>query len=213
MTSLRHDQRERHLRRGLRLEYLTVGWNILEGLVAVGAGLAAGSIALIGFGVDSFVETISGAVLIWRLGAEARGRHDEAAVERIEERAERLVGIAFLILAAYVAFEAVRSLVSRDAAEASPIGIALTGLSIVVMLWLARAKRRTGEALVSRALIADAQQTYACWYLSVVTLAGLALNALFGLWWADPVAALGIVILLVREGLEAIRGDEHNEGE
>ncbi len=196
------------LRRGLRLEYLTVGWNIAEGLIAIGAGLAAGSIALIGFGVDSFVETISGLVLIWRLSAETRGRLDEEAVEIVERRAEWLVGVAFLLLAAYVGFEAVRSLVGQEAPDASPVGIALTAVSIAVMLWLARAKRRTGEALGSRALIADAQQTYACWYLSVVTLTGLALNAAFGWWWADPVAALGIVVLLVREGFEALRGED-----
>ena len=154
-----------------------MGWNIAEGVIAIGAGLAAGSIALIGFGVDSFVETISGHVLIWRLSAEAQGRLDEEAVERVERRAEQLVGAAFLLLAAYVGFEAVRSLVGQEAPDASPLGIALTAVSIAVMLWLARAKRRTGEALGSRALIADAQQTYACWYLSVVTLTGLALNA------------------------------------
>ncbi len=200
--------RGRLLSRGLRLEYVTVSWNILEGLVAMGAGLAAGSIALIGFGVDSFVETISGGVLIWRLSSEVRGNLDEDAIERVERRAERLVGVAFLLLAAYVAFEAIRSLLIQDEPRASPIGIALTTLSIVVMLWLARAKRHTGEALGSRALIADAQQTYACWYLSGVTLSGLALNAAFGLWWADPVAALGIVVLLVREGIEAVRGEQ-----
>lgn len=197
-----------NLKRGLRLEYLTVGWNVVEGIVAVAAGIAAGSIALIGFGVDSFVETISGAVIIWRLMAETRGQHDEEAMERIERRAERIVGIAFLLLAAYVGFEAVRALINHDAPDASPVGIALTAVSIVVMLWLARAKRQTGEALGSRAMLADAQQTYACWYLSVVALAGLALNAVFGLWWADPVAALGITVLLVREGLEALRGEE-----
>lgn len=196
------------LRRGLRLEYLTVGWNVVEGLIAVGAGLAAGSIALIGFGVDSFVETISGLVLIWRLSIEASGHLDEEAVERVERRAERLVGVAFLLLAAYVAFEAVRSLLVQEAPDASPIGIVLTAVSIAVMLWLARAKRRTGEALGSRALIADARQTAACWYLSVVTLSGLALNAAFAWWWADPVAALGIAVLLVREGVEALRGED-----
>ena len=198
------------LRRGLRLEYFTVGWNILEGIIAVAAGIVAGSIALIGFGVDSFVETVSGAILIWRLSAEARGTLDEEAVERVEHRAERLVGIAFLLLAAYVAFEAIRTLAAQEAPEASPVGIVLTALSIVVMLWLARAKRQTGEALGSRALIADSAQTYACWYLSVVTLAGLGLNALLGWWWADPVAALGIAVLLVREGVEAVRGEDHH---
>ncbi len=202
------DLRPLNLKRGLRLEYLTVGWNVVEGIVAVAAGIAAGSIALIGFGVDSFVETISGAVIIWRLMAEIRGQHDDEAMERIEQRAERIVGLAFLLLAAYVGFEAVRALINHDAPDASPVGIALTAVSIVVMLWLARAKRQTGEALGSRAMLADAQQTYACWYLSVVALAGLALNAVFGLWWADPVAALGITVLLVREGLEALRGEE-----
>jgi divalent metal cation (Fe/Co/Zn/Cd) transporter len=202
------DLRPINLKRGLQLAYLTIIWNVLEGIIAVGAGIAAGSIALIGFGVDSLVETISGGVITWRLMTEIRGQHDDEAIEGIEQRAERLVGIAFLLLAAYVAFEAVRSLINQDTPEASPVGIALTALSIVVMLWLARAKRRVGESLGSRAMIADSQQTYACWYLSVVTLAGLALNALFGFWWADPMAALGIAVLLVREGIEAVRGED-----
>jgi cation diffusion facilitator family transporter len=196
------------LRRGLRLEYLTVGWNVAEGLIAVSAGLAASSIALIGFGVDSFVETVSGVVLIWRLSAESRGRLDEAATERVERRAERLVGLAFLLLAAYVAFEAARALIRQEEPDVSPVGIVLTAVSIAVMIWLARAKRWVGEALGSRALLADARQTAACWYLSVITLTGLALNAVFGWWWADPVAALGIVVLLLREGIEALRGED-----
>jgi divalent metal cation (Fe/Co/Zn/Cd) transporter len=201
------------LRRGLRLELLTVGWNVLEAVVAVGAALAAGSIALLGFGVDSVVETISGAVLIWRLRAEAAGTADEAEIERVERRAEQLVGAAFLLLAAYVTFEAVTALLQAERPDASPIGVAITALSIPVMLWLAGAKRRVGRALGSRALIADAMQTQACWYLSVVTLAGLVLNALAGAWWADPLAALGIGVLLVREGVEALRGEEHGQGE
>lgn len=199
------------LRRGLQLEYLTVGWNIVEGVVAIAAGLLAGSIALIGFGVDSFVETVSGAVLIWRLSSETRGGLDEDAMARVERRAERMVGGAFLLLAAYVAFEAVRSLANAEAPDASPVGVALTAVSIVVMLWLARQKRRTGEALGSRALVADSRQTFACWYLSMVALAGLALNALLGWWWADPVAALGIVVLLVKEGIEAFRGADDDD--
>jgi divalent metal cation (Fe/Co/Zn/Cd) transporter len=186
------------LRRGLRLEYLTVGWNLVEGLIAIGAGLAAGSVALIGFGIDSFVESGSGSVLIWRLRAEATGGADEERVELVERRAERLVGLSFLVLGAYVGYVALQTLVARDEPAASPVGIALTILSLALMLWLARAKRRTGEALASRALIADSQQTFACWYLSATTLAGLALNAVFGLWWADPVAALVIVLFLVR---------------
>jgi divalent metal cation (Fe/Co/Zn/Cd) transporter len=191
------------LARGLRLEYLTVGWNIVEGVIAVGAGVAAGSIALIGFGIDSFVETISGAVLVWRLRAETVGDADEERIEYVERRASRLVGVSFLILAAYVAFEAIRSLAGQERPDASPIGIALTAVSIIVMLWLARTKRETGEALGSRALIADSHQTYACWYLSVTTLIGLSLNATLGLWWADPVAALVIAAFLVREAREA----------
>jgi cation diffusion facilitator family transporter len=196
------------LARGLLLEYLTVGWNVVEGVIAILAGILSGSVVLIGFGVDSFVESLSGGVLMWRLRAEQTGAtHDR--IEVVERRAERLVGVLFLVLAVYVSFEALRSLMTAAAPEASPVGIGLTLVSIVVMLWLARAKRRVGEALGSRALIADAMQTLACWYLSAVALAGLLLNALFGWWWADPVAALAIAVLLVREGLEAIRGEDH----
>ena len=200
------------LSRGLRLEYVTVGWNIAEGLIAVGAGVVAGSIALIGFGVDSFVETISGTILLWRLREEAGGTAGEERIEHVEHRAQRLVAVSFLVLAAYVAFEAVRTLAAGDRPAASPVGIVLTAVSIGVMLWLARAKRETGEALGSRALVADSHQTYACWYLSVTTLAGLALNAVFGLWWADPVAALVIAVFLVREAREAWEGEEDGEG-
>jgi divalent metal cation (Fe/Co/Zn/Cd) transporter len=198
------------LRYGLLLEYLTVGWNIVEGIVAIAAGVASGSIALVGFGMDSFVESISGVVLVWRLRVE----RDGAAVERVEQvehRAERLVGVAFLVLAAYVTFEALSSLIGGEEPDASVVGIVLTAVSIPVMLWLAAAKRRTGEALGSRALIADSKQTRACWYLSVVTLAGLGANAVLGWWWADPLAALGIAVLLLREGLEAVRGDEDED--
>jgi divalent metal cation (Fe/Co/Zn/Cd) transporter len=208
ITSL---SRPRLLRRGIRLEWLTVGWNVIEGIVAITAGLVAGSPALVGFGVDSAVETVSGAVLLWRLNSEARGALDEEAVERVERRAERLVGVAFLLLGGYVAFESVRSLVTREAPDASPVGIILTAVSIALMLWLAGQKRRTGEALGSRALIADSNQTYACWYLSVTTLAGLALNAVLGWWWADPAAALVIVAFLVREAIEALRGEDDQE--
>lgn len=199
------------LARGLRLEYLTVVWNNAEGLIAVVAGLAAGSIALIGFGVDSFVESISGSVLIWRLRAETVGGADEERIERVEQRASRLVAVSFVILAGYVAVEAIRTLIAQDRPDASPVGIALTLVSLVVMLWLARAKRDTGEALGSRALIADSHQTFACSYLSATTLAGLALNATLGLWWADPVAAILIAVLLVREAREAWEGEEEGE--
>jgi cation diffusion facilitator family transporter len=211
MTTSAAEARGALLSRGLLLEYITVGWNILEGIVAITAGVLAGSPALVGFGADSFIESISGGVLVWRLAGERSGRQDEDGVERIERRAERLVGVSFLVLAAYVAFEALRALISAEAPDASPVGIGLTALSTAVMLWLARAKRQTGEALGSRALLADAQQTYACWYLSISALTGLALNAVLGWWWADPLAALFIVVFLVREGVEALRGEADDD--
>ena len=201
------------LARALRLEHLTVGWNVVEGVIAIGAALAAGSVALLGFGIDSFVESVSGAILIWRLRAEIAGDRDEDAIEVVERRAERLVGISFFVLAAYIAFDAVTTLLSGERPEASPVGIVLTTVSIAVMLWLARAKRRVAAELDSHALAADAEQTQACWYLSVVVLAGIGLNALFGWWWADPVAALGVVVLLLREGVEAWRGEHEQDAD
>jgi len=199
------------LNRGLLLEFLTVGWNLVEGVIAVVAAAASGSVALLGFGVDSFVESISGSVLIWRLGSEKRGNADEEAIERIERRAEQIVAIAFFALAAYVAFDAAASLLNQERPAVSALGIALTSVSIVVMLWLARAKRRAAADLGSRALAADAEQTQACWYLSVVVLAGIGLNALFGWWWADPLAALGVSLILVRKGWEAWGGEDDDD--
>jgi divalent metal cation (Fe/Co/Zn/Cd) transporter len=196
------------LQRALGLEYLTVGWNVVEGVVGVAAALAAGSVALLGFGIDSFVESASGAVLIWRLLAERRTAFDPEAVERLDRRAHQLVGATLFLLAAYVAIEASLSLWRRERPEASPVGIALTLISMAAMLWLARAKRRAASGLGSHALKADAFQTTACFWLSVITLAGIGLNAALGWWWADPAAALGMTTLLVHEGREAWRGDE-----
>lgn len=195
------------LRRALRLEYLTVAWNVVEGIVAVAAALAAGSVALLGFGIDSFVESASGAVLIWRLFAE-RSAADHEAVEAIEQRAQKLVAASLFLLAAYIAFDAMRTLAAGERPEPSGVGLALTTVSIAVMWWLARAKRRTAIALGSRALEADAFQTTACWWLSLTVLAGVGLNALFGWWWADPVAAIGMTYFLVREGREAWVGED-----
>ncbi|MBA2631695.1 MAG: cation transporter [Chloroflexi bacterium] len=203
-----HAIRSALLTRGLLLEFLTVGWNLVEGVVAVVAAMASGSVALLGFGVDSFVESISGSVLIWRLGSEKRGTANDERIEAIERRAEQLVGFSFFALAAYVAFDAVTSLLSQERPEASTVGIALASVSIGVMLWLARAKRRTAADLGSRALAADAEQTQACWYLSVVVFAGVGLNALLGWWWADPVAAIGVSVILAREGWEAWAGED-----
>ena len=200
-------ERRELLRRALGLEILTVGWNIAEGLIAVAAAVAAGSVALLGFGVDSFVESASGGILLWRLRAE-KGMRDARAIERLDRRAHQLVGVSLFLLAAYVAVDAGLALWHRERPEASPVGIALTLISLGVMVWLARAKRRAAVGLGSRALEADAFQTTACWWLSLITLAGLALNAAFGWWWADPAAALGMTVFLVREGSEAWRGDD-----
>ena len=188
------------IKRGRKLEYFTIGYNCLEGLVAVGAGLMAGSVALLGFGVDSFIESLSGSVLLWRL-------HDTEKGEAREALALRLVGVSFLILAAYVAFDAGQSLWKREAPEASYWGIGITILSLIVMPILARAKRHVGVELGSRALQADSRQTDICVYLSYILLAGLGLNALFGWWWADPVAALVMVPIIAKEGVEALRGE------
>ena len=197
--------RSTHLRRALRLEYVTVGWNMLEGLVAVTAAVAAGSVALLGFGIDSFVESASGLVLVWRLRAESAG-HAHEEVERLDRRAHRLVGASLFLLAAYICFDAIRALWQHERPSQSTVGIILTSVSIGVMLWLAREKRRAAAALGSRALAADAFQTTACWWLSIAALGGLSVNALWGWWWADPVAALVMALLIAREGREAWEG-------
>ena len=189
------------LRRALWLALFTVSWNLVEGVVAISAAAAAGSRALVGFGVDSFVESISAGVLIWRLRTEQRS---PARAEQVEARALRLIGFAFLALAALVGVEAVRSLLAGDRPDTSPVGIGLTAVSLVVMPVLARAKRNVGVEMGDRSVTADSAQTRACAYLSAVVLAGLGLNAALGWWWADPVAALGVVAFLVLEGREAL---------
>ena len=195
------------LRRAERLEWFTVGWNVAEGAIGIAAALLAGSSALLGFGVDSGVESLSGVVLLWRLAAERRGT-DQARVERIERRARRLVALSLFALAAYVAFEAGSQLWRGERPRPSIVGVCLTIVSAALMLRLARAKRRAAAALGSGALAADSVQTSACFLLSIVALAGLALNAAFSWWWADPAAALGVAALVAREGLEAWRGEE-----
>jgi divalent metal cation (Fe/Co/Zn/Cd) transporter len=192
--------RAHHLKRGRRLEYFTLGWNMVEAAVAIGAGWLAGSIALVGFGVDSLIESTSGAILLWRLASPAQ---DESR----EQLALRLVGVSFFLLAAYVCFEAVKSLVQSEEPKASVPGIVLAALSLIVMPLLARAKRKVAANLGSHALKADSRQTDICAYLSAILLGGLALNALFGWWWADPIAALIMVPIIVREGFEAWQGE------
>ena len=189
--------------RGQRLEYFTLVWNSLEGIVAVVAGAWAGSISLIGFGFDSFIEVTSGAALLWRMSAEA----DPQRRERIEKAALKIVGACFLLLAAYVTYEAASDLLSRRAPERSLPGILLACASLIAMPLLSRAKRQVARGLGSAAMHADARQTEFCTYLSAILLAGLLLNAAFGLWWADPVAALVMVPIIAKEGVDALRGD------
>lgn len=195
--------RARLIQRGKLLEYATVGYNSLEGGIAIGAGLSAGSIALVGFGFDSVIEVISAATLLWRLYADV----NEEQRERIERRALRIVGGSFLLLAAYVTFDAGKSLLRREAPDESIIGIILAAASLVVMPLLVRAKRRVAAAIGSKALDADATQTALCTWLSAILLGGLLLNATAGWWWADPIAALIMVPIIVREGVEGLRGE------
>jgi len=190
------------VRHGRRLEYFTIAWNALEGLVAVVAGAIAGSISLVGFGIDSFIEVTSGSALLWRMSVDAEVQRRELN----ERRALRIVGVCFLLLAAYLAYESVLDLWSRRAPEHSIPGIVLACVSLVVMPLLSRAKRKVGRALGSVAMHADAKQTEFCTYLSAILLAGLLLNAFFGLWWADPAAALIMVPIIGREGIEGLQG-------
>ncbi|MEV0721896.1 cation transporter [Micromonospora purpureochromogenes] len=199
-TSLLTPERRAVLsRRSLWLAYATAGYNLLEGLVAIAAGAAASSTALIGFGLDSFVEVSSAAVLIWQF----RSRVPEAR----ERLALRLIGASFFALAAWVTFDAVRSLLAGGDADASPVGIGLAVASLLVMPLLVAAKRRTGRELGSATVMADSTQTMLCTYLSAVLLVGLVLNAAWGWSWADPIAALVIAAVAVKEGVEAWRGE------
>jgi divalent metal cation (Fe/Co/Zn/Cd) transporter len=201
------------LRRGELLEAATVAWNVIEGIIAVAAGIAASSVALIGFGVDSFAETASGAIVGWRLHAELSGHADEERAEILERRTGRIAGALLLGLAVYIVVDAGRRLFGFGAeARESTVGIVLTAIALVVMPLLGWAKLHTAGALGSGALRADAYETIMCAWLSLTTLAGLILNAALGWWWADPLAALAIVPLAIREGLEGWRGEHADSG-
>ena len=191
------------VRRGRHLEYFTIGYNSLEGLIAIVAGFIAGSIALVSFGFDSLIEVTSGAVLLWRLHADV----DEGRRERVEAVSLRIVGICFVVLAVYVSYDSITSLLKREAPEESLIGIGLAAVSLVIMPLLVRAKRKVARRINSGALMADSKQTELCTYLSGILLVGLVLNAMFGWWWADPVAALIMVPIIVKEGIEGLRGE------
>jgi len=193
------DERARLGRRAQLLAAASVGYNLVEAVIAVTAGLVAGSVALVGFGLDSVVEVSSGLIILWQF------RH--RLPETRERQALRMLAVSFFALAGYVGFESVRVLASGNDPDSSPVGIGLAIASLIVMPLLSRAQRRTGKALGSRAVVADSTQTLLCSYLSAVLLAGLLLNATLGWGWADPIAALVIAGVAVREGVEAWKGN------
>jgi len=188
------------------LEYLTLAWNGLEAAVALISGIVAGSVALVGFGLDSVIEMASAAILLWRLGSELADNR-----ERVERTAHRLAGACLLGLAAYIAIESLRALWSRAVPERSIPGIAIASAAIVVMPLLGRAKRHVAQGLGSGALHTDSRQADFCAYLSAIVLLGLLLNWLAGWWWADAAAALVIVPIIAREGIEGLRGNGCND--
>jgi divalent metal cation (Fe/Co/Zn/Cd) transporter len=190
---------DRHERLARLLSWITVGWNFAEAVVALVAATLAGSPALLGFGLDSIIESLSGMVMVWRFHHLERGRHRE-------ELALRLVGWCLALLAIFVAYDATRSLMHSDPPESSFVGLGLAAVSIAVMPVLARHKRRIAQEIGSNALHADSKQTDICWYLSVILLVGVGLNILLGWWWADPLAAIVMVPLIAKEGFDALRG-------
>jgi divalent metal cation (Fe/Co/Zn/Cd) transporter len=192
------------VRRGIRLNYLTIGYNAVEAAVSIAAGIGSGSVALMSFGVDSGIEVTSSLAAHWRL----RSDLDAERRKRVEQLSHRIIGASFLALAAYVIVESVSTLWQRNAPDASAIGLSILLLSVIVMPLIARASRKVARALGSRALEADAAQTSLCAYLSAIALAGVGLNAAFGWWWADPLAALGMVPIIAKEGLEGVRGED-----
>ena len=197
--------RDALVHRGLLLNWLTITYNVVEAVVAVTVGIVSGSVALVGFGLDSVIEVTASGAAQWRLRADFDARRRE----RVERTSLRIIGWSFLVLAAYVVYDGAAALLNREPPERSVVGLVLLALSAVVMPVLARAKRRVARAMTSRALEADATQTSLCAYLSVIALAGVALNAALGWWWADPVAALAMVPIIAKEGVEGARGEAH----
>lgn len=190
----------------LLLSYLTVGYNVLEGVVSIIAGLLAGSIALIGFGLDSFVESLSGGVMIWRFGK--HGDLSKAEEQQVERKATRLVAYTFFILGAYVLYGSAKKLYFQEIPSPSLFGIIIAIVSVILMPILFYWKYRTGKLLNSRSLIADSKETLACFFLSITLLVGLSLNYVFGLWQADPIIGLIIVAFLIREGYETLKCED-----
>jgi divalent metal cation (Fe/Co/Zn/Cd) transporter len=190
------------VRRGRRLEYFTIGYNSAEGLVSIIAGLVAGSVSLIGFGLDSVIEVASGTALLWRLHQDL----NRSRREQVERITLRIVGGCFLALAAYILYESGSTLIGHEAPERSIPGIIVAAAAVIVMPLLARAKRRVAAGIGSRAMSADSKQADFCTYLSVILLGGLLLNTLLGWWWADPGAGLAMVPIIAKEGIDGIRG-------
>ena len=193
------------VRRGIALEIFTLGWMTIEAVVAVAAGLAAGSVALIAFGVDSVIEFVAAAVVLRTFRAEQTGR-----AGRSEKRALQVIGVTFFLLAAYILADSAYTLIAASKPETSVPGLAVTAAALVVMPLLSFLKRRTGSRLGSPMLLADAAESLFCAYLSATVLVGLLLNVSLGWWWADPVAALAVLPLVINEGLEAFEAD-HRE--
>jgi divalent metal cation (Fe/Co/Zn/Cd) transporter len=194
--------KETQVRRGRKLEYFTIVYNFLEGLIAIVAGLIAGSVSLVGFGIDSGIEVTSGAALLWRLKHEFNTERRESA----ERATLKIVGLCFIALAIYILYDSISILIRREAPERSISGIVLAAVSVVVMPLLARSKRQVAACINSAAMQADSRQTDFCTYLSAILLCGLILNALFGWWWADPIAALVMVPIIANEGIGSLRG-------
>jgi cation diffusion facilitator family transporter len=210
VAALTPARREELHRRGLLLEWFTLAWNVIEGCVAVGAGVVTGSVSLVAFGADSFIEVISAIALLWRLrkaGPHASAEERGAA----ERRALYLVAATFFLLAAYITYEAVGALLSREGPENSTVGLVLSVVSLLVMPALAYGKQRTGRAMGSASLQADAVETWVCSYLSLALLAGVGLSAAFGWWWADPVGALAMLPVILWKGWETL-GEAREEG-
>jgi cation diffusion facilitator family transporter len=210
LTDTTLGRRERLHRRGLWLEWFSVAWNVVEAFVAIGVGLVVGSVALVGFGVDSGIEVVSAVALLWRLyraGPNASTEEQGAA----EKKALYLVAATFFLLAAYITYEAIGALIEGEGPERSTVALVLSVLSLLIMPTLAYLKGRTGREMGSRALVADSVETWVCAYLSVALLAAVGLNATLGWWWADPVGALAMLPVIIWQGWETL-GEAREEG-
>lgn len=200
-TTYKQDKiHSKHIQKGRILEYITVTWDILEALGSIIAAILSGSVALLSYGIDSVIEVTSGSVLLWRLQDGEKG-------EKRELLAARLVGISLIALALYILYDAGSSILLHNPPETSYLGIGIAAVSVVIMPLLARAKRKVATGISSKAMHADSKQTDICAYLSAILLAGLLLNAIFGWWWADPAAALIMIPIIVKEGIEALQGE------